>query len=186
MKTLNFITGLTFAVVFLTSFSVKQNQQHIKDNSFNEFLALFENTDLPYSKIYLEEDEGKYKEIPDKLVKEYLTKNNEEIDAEAYYALAKFKISKKYYGLIVGSGSYIDGYGTYLFIFAKDGTYMSSLQTGYYYEKSGNITKTEFDISKSYELTLVETDSGYEDGNPDIVNEMVYKYLIIKGVIKEK
>ena len=184
------ILVLALLINFLT-INVNNEKPYYLENSnddFKEFIKLFKDVKLPYSKSYREEDEGKYMKIPNNFLEKHFktyVKDDFYFDGDVY-ALGKFEIGKRYYGLVFGFGGYVDGYSTFLVIYTKDGKYKSHLMTGYYYEKSGNFNSQDTEINKKYELSLISKDSGSEDGNSEVVNQSETKYFIKDGVILKK
>ncbi len=160
-----------------------------KNKDFEKFIALFEDSNLPYPSNF----KGNATKISDEYVKKYLSAN-EELDIDNYggdgvIAVGKFKIDNDYYGLIFEFGEFGMGFNRYLFTFKKDGTYKSNLHIGYEFQNAGNYYNTNTEIDTKYNL-IQKNNSGYNSVDPDsennFHNEDEKNYTIKKGVITEK
>ncbi len=110
--------------------------ESVSRSEFEEFTDLFTLLSLPLS---LDQIECSTTLIPGKLVKKFISPNDEEAENEIK-SLGKFKISDKYIGVIFCYSTNLSGDLKELFVFDTSGNFQSELMVGVdyrtYYLKS--------------------------------------------------
>jgi len=164
MKNIHFLLILFAVSIFTCCGNTQKNSDEVQPEAFDVFLALFADVKLPFSSA----DYACGKTAIDAELCEQFIFSNGDYDTESMYPIGTFAIEDKFVGVIFCYSSGTSGDVKELFVYDKNGTFVSSLIIELEYRQFSQFGK----INTSYEIEL----SSYtEDESID------YEHYVIKN-----